>query len=178
MKKYGIKYLVLSLLVLSALALAIVSCDSSSSDVPTGTVSITIGGGAQIPFSGASDGVKAFYTEEGSGPIPAASTAIVAINNSDPDLAISFTGTAAGIYTVGSGEAVLSCSDAEGNIYSAFQILAHTSGTVTVTEYGSVGHDIVGSYSITADAYTVGGDPSGSTVLITGEFSITRGNDI
>jgi hypothetical protein len=177
MKKYVFKYLVLFLIAASAFAV-LFSCEGrDSNNIPTGTVTTTIGAIPEITFSGSIDGVTGFYTESGTGPIPAASTGIIAINDSDPDLAISFTGTTAGIYTIEIGEAAFSCSDAEGNLYAAMQLFAHTSGTVTITEYGAVGENIAGSYSVTADAYSLG-SPSGSTVLITGDFTVRRGNDM
>jgi len=56
------------------------------------------------------------------------------------------------------------------------QELPHTSGDVNVTEIGAVGERIVGTYSLTANAYD-GGGPTTNTVAISGSFNVTRGSD-
>ncbi|UCD84883.1 MAG: hypothetical protein JSU92_01460 [Deltaproteobacteria bacterium] len=174
-KSKGTVWAVVILALITASLLS--SCGDDDDGAASGTIILTIGADPDITFSGTADGVKAFYTAAGSPPIPPASTAVVAINGSDPDLAISFQGTTADTYSIKSGVAEFSCSDSSGNVYAAMEGLAHTSGSVVVTQMGSVGELIVGTFTFIADAYD-GGDPSGDTVRITGSFEITRGSDI
>jgi hypothetical protein len=172
MKKYGIKYLVLAVFLVSALF--IVSCDSSDDSTPTGTITMTIGTDDEVTFSGSADGVMAAQAETGGGPIPTGWIGVAAIDETDPELSIAFVGTTAGTYTIEGGTAIFSCSDADGNIYAAMQgLLPHTSGSVVVTEVGAVGEMVTGTYSISADPW-VGGVPSGTTITISGSFEALR----
>ena len=170
---------VLLVAVLVLCVCAVSSCKKKSDDalvINRNTITMVIDGTINITYKDV-HGAGAHYYISGDGAIPPNSMAVVAINGRDPDMVLTFEGTAPGPYTIAGGTAVFSCSDDTGQVYAAMQALGHTSGTVTVAAVGAVGERVQGTFTITADEYN-GANPSGLTVVITGTFDCVRRADM
>lgn len=174
----GIKEKLWLVVILSILitAVLVLGCCGDDNGEPGGVIVLKIGNDPDIFFAGSRDNVRAYYTPDGSDSTPPASTSVFALNGFPPEIEISFTGKTADTYSIERGEAMLSCVDASGNMYKAWEELTNTWGNLTIIEMGDVGEQIVGTFYFKAAAYDEWG-PTGKYTMISGSFNVTRGSD-
>ena len=108
-------------------------------------------------------------------------TRIVAVNNTLTDmLFLDFIGSgAAGTFNAATSQIqvifMIDGGPASGG--RAFIIAGAGTGTVTVTAYGAVGGQVVGSFSLTAIEVDASMNPTGATPTLTGTFDLERAAD-
>ncbi len=153
-------------------------CDGGGDDGGGGTagyITVSVDSGTVNTIVG--DIQLASYYTSASGPFPADSMVVMAgAFGSYPMAMISFSGTTAIDYDVALGDATVLYTDAGGTMYATLP--GFDTGTLTATAVGVVGELVEGTFDVVAHEFDPGtGDPTGTTVNLTGTFSVERAVD-
>lgn len=171
----------LSMALLGMAALFLAGCSDEEEDSSSGSSEsfvISINGAADITFSDSAEvgGVYA-TTEVNPDFLWADSTAIVAGGfGTPPGGLVTADGSSTGTFNFIGGNAYMSYTVSATLGYVAADGFG-TIGSVTITQYGSVGGYIEGTFTVTDAVEFVSGSPSGATVTLDGSFSVIREAD-